>query len=574
MTTNVPVALLKQARKSGVLNLSNRGLKNVPDEVWCVNLSPSKDNSVGLFDSEEHWWDYVELTKLNLASNELVQLSESLENIPTLLSFDVHDNKLTSLPEAFSKLQNLKRIDLSHNLITVMPRFDSFKNVTILLLQHNKLQELCFFENSSSVCETLDISHNALSTLSPLIDVMVNLRSLNVSNNQLSSIPLISKLKSLTLLNLNNNKLKDLPDCFDNLQNLKQLHLRNNLLENLPATSRCKSLVEIYLGNNSFKIFPPDLPENIMILELRDNKIVALPDNIISFGKLERLDIANNNISKLLPEIGNMSLKALVLDGNPLKSIRRDIISRGTQAVLKHLKSRIIVADDAVGDGHHSSLPQSAQNSTLHRMHELSSTGRLHLSKESADVVESKFNEASAIALREVQVMHCSLTELPPTLFQFKASLTTMNVSFNKLISVPRAIETLSSLTHVNFSNNCLTSLPSEFGNLKQIRELNISTNRFSELPTCLYDLCSLEHLLADGNQITSLNVAGMQSLHNLSTVSLQNNSISQVPPEIVLIKKLQTLKLEGNLFRVPRQSIVQKGSAAVIEYLRSRIPA
>ena len=34
-------------------------------------------------------------------------------------------------------------------------------------------------------------------------------------------------------------------------------------------------------------------------------------------------------------------LKSLQVDGNPMKSIRRDIIARGTMGLLKYLKSRI-----------------------------------------------------------------------------------------------------------------------------------------------------------------------------------------------------------------------------------------
>ena len=575
MSANVPQALLKQARKNGVLNLPNQSLKEVPNSVWAVNQPPSNDESVGAFNSEDRWWEYVELTKLNLASNELAEISEQLENFPRLTVFDLHDNNLTSLPNAFSKLENLRRIDLSHNLLTIMPQFESFKSMTVLLLQHNRLEKLRFFENaSSSTCELLDLSHNQLTFISELINVMTNLRTLNLSNNQLTSLPAMNNLQSLSQLNLDNNKLKLLPNGFNSLRSLKQLYLKNNQLESLPDLQHCSQLVEIYLGNNCFKMIPMDLPMGLMILELRNNKITFVPDNIVVFSKLERLDIANNDISKLAPEIGNMSLKVLVLDGNPLRSIRSDIIKRGTQAVLKHLKSRIVVEDNSAGDGFHSALPQSSQTSDLHRMHELAASCKLNVSKESVESVERKLAEASNIALREFHAVHCALTSFPQALVEYRTSLTTLNLSFCKLSSISSSIALLTCLSHINFSNNCLASLPDEMAQLTRLHEINISNNRFTIVPSCLYKVDSLENLLADGNQIGSLDVAGLRNISNLALLSLQNNSIAQVPPELVLIKKLQTLKLEGNVFRVPRQGIVQKGSAAVIEYLRSRIPA
>jgi hypothetical protein len=45
----------------------------------------------------------------------------------------------------------------------------------------------------------------------------------------------------------------------------------------------------------------------------------------------------------------------------------------------------------------------------------------------------------------------------------------------------------------------------------------------------------------------------------------------SQVPAEVGLLP-LKMLKLEGNLFRVPRPNILAKGTPAVLEYLKSRL--
>ena len=86
----VPAALLKQARRSGQLNLSGRGLKTVPAAVWHVNNEPISDKSAGAsFDADDKWWDQTELTKLILASNELSELSEDIALLPALSVLDV-----------------------------------------------------------------------------------------------------------------------------------------------------------------------------------------------------------------------------------------------------------------------------------------------------------------------------------------------------------------------------------------------------------------------------------------------------------------------------------------------------
>lgn len=65
----------------------------VPDIVWNINsLSADevKQLSVSL-DSreEERWWEYVDLTKLVLASNTLRHISPEISNYPALTVLDV-----------------------------------------------------------------------------------------------------------------------------------------------------------------------------------------------------------------------------------------------------------------------------------------------------------------------------------------------------------------------------------------------------------------------------------------------------------------------------------------------------
>lgn len=90
-TAGVSDALLRQARKSGQLNLSNRGLTTVPDKVWRVNLDvPPEAMNVSLDSAEDDkWWEQVDLTKLILASNKLTEISAQIVQLPALAVLDV-----------------------------------------------------------------------------------------------------------------------------------------------------------------------------------------------------------------------------------------------------------------------------------------------------------------------------------------------------------------------------------------------------------------------------------------------------------------------------------------------------
>lgn len=87
---DVSAALLRQARRSGQLNLSNRGLTEVPQKVWRINIDvPEEAKSVSLDNTDDKWWDQVDLTKLILASNALTSIAPDITNLPALEVLDV-----------------------------------------------------------------------------------------------------------------------------------------------------------------------------------------------------------------------------------------------------------------------------------------------------------------------------------------------------------------------------------------------------------------------------------------------------------------------------------------------------
>ena len=159
-------------------------------------------------------------------------------------------------------------------------------------------------------------------------------------------------------------------------------------------------------------------------------------------------------------------------------------------------------------------------------------------------------------------------------------TVTTFNVSFNKLKCIPDTIGLLQKLVTLDLrlgycttlsllslslisslslsilfplylhdlllsflffnSNNLLEDLPSSLSSCSQLRLLIISFNRFTVLPPVLYDCFSLETLLASDNQIMVIDVEGFLKLKSLMTLDLSNNDIAQVPPQLGLVNWLK----------------------------------
>jgi Leucine-rich repeat (LRR) protein len=195
--------------------------------------------------------------------------------------------------------------------------------------------------------EYLDVSHNELTSLPSGIGFLTKCTKLIVSHNKLDELPAeIGFLRSSQMMDFSHNVLKETPKSTQELHNLQQLYLHHNKLTQLPNLKQCSHLKELLLGYNSIEEISEENIENtanqLKVLDLRDNKLKMIPDEIVNLQSLERLDVSNNNLSNLPYALGTLPhIKSLMVDGNPMKSIRRDIIQRGTVGLLKFLRMRI-----------------------------------------------------------------------------------------------------------------------------------------------------------------------------------------------------------------------------------------
>ncbi|XP_036046569.1 leucine-rich repeat-containing protein 40 isoform X3 [Onychomys torridus] len=540
---SVPQGLLKAARSSGQLNLAGRNLGEVPQCVWRINMDiPEEANQNLSFSSTERWWEQTDLTKLIISSNKLQSLSDDLRLLPALTVLDIHDNQLTSLPSAIRELENLQKLNISHNKLKMLPEeITSLKNLKALHLQHNELT--CIpegFEHLSSL-EDLDLSNNRLATVPAGFALLSSLLRLNLSSNQLKSLPAeISRMKRLKHLDCDSNLLETVPPDVGSMESLELLYLRRNKLRVLPEFPSSRQLKELYLSENQIEMLGAEHLQHlqaILVLDLRGNKLQSVPEEMALLQSLERLDLSNNDISSLPCSLGNLHLKFLALEGNPLRTIRREIIAKGTQEVLKYLRSKI--KDD--GTSQNDFVPKTAM--TLPS--------------------ESRVNVHAIVTLKLLDYSDKQAALIPDDIFDATKSniITSVNFSKNQLCEIPQR-------------NNFLSSLPEEMSSLTKLQSINLSFNRFKVLPAVLYHIPTLEAVLISNNQVGSVDPQKMKLMENLSTLDLQNNDLLQIPPELGNCVQLRTLLLDGNPFRVPRAAILMKGTAAVLEYLRDRIPA
>ncbi|XP_037530631.1 leucine-rich repeat-containing protein 40 [Nematolebias whitei] len=573
----VPSGLLKTARKSGQLNLSGRGLTEVPQSVYRLNTDTPEEAQQDIsFGGSDRWWEQTDLTKLLLSSNQLSHLSDDIRLLPGLITLDLHDNQLRSLPAALGEEQQLQQLHLSHNQLSSLPvELFTLKNLHCLTLQQNLLENLPEELGQLQSLTELDVSNNQLSALPSSIGCLTKLQKVNLSHNKLQSLPdSMHHLTDVKVLECSNNQLSDIPASLSGMVSLQQLYLRHNKLCRLPPLPGT-ALKELYVGNNQIELLEREQLVSftlISLLELRDNKIRTLPEQFPVLAELTRLDLTNNDISVLPASLSLLpNLKVLLLEGNPLRGIRRDLLSKGTKEVLTYLRGRIQEEPEETEENSNvMMLPSLARVNT----HNIKSLKVLEFSGKQADVIpEELFDAAANQDIITVNFSRNALNSTPSRLLELHSSVSDLNLGFNKLTSCSDLCKLLQ-LTHIDLRNNQLSDLPPEIKNLTKLRSVILNYNRFKSFPQVLYEVLSLETVLLGNNQVCGVDPGRLIKLVHLTTLDLSNNDLLNIPPELGLCTSLRCLSLEGNPFRTPRAAIVAKGTDAVLEYLRSRIPA
>uniref|UniRef100_A0A8C6WBY0 p53-induced death domain-containing protein 1 n=1 Tax=Nannospalax galili TaxID=1026970 RepID=A0A8C6WBY0_NANGA len=118
--------------------------------------------------------------------------------------------------------------------------------------------------------------------------------------------------------------------------------------------------------------------------------------------------------------------------------------------------------------------------------------------------------------------LHGTLTTLPAGLSGL-ASLTHLDLSFNRLETLPDCILELHSLDALLLSHNCLSELPEALGALSTLTFLTVTHNYLERLPTTLGSLSTLQRL------------------------DLSENLLDTIPPEIGDLNSLSELNLASN---------------------------
>uniref|UniRef100_A0A3P8W9G1 Si:ch211-106h11.1 n=1 Tax=Cynoglossus semilaevis TaxID=244447 RepID=A0A3P8W9G1_CYNSE len=193
--------------------------------------------------------------------------------------------------------------------LLVLTALKRMVGLTELLLQDCRLERLPSALLSLTRLQTLDLQHNSLTTLEELLSLahLQHLSCLRLAYNHVRVLPpTVGVLRGLEILDLSNNQIHSLPPALFTLRHLRRLLLAGNLVEELPPQIKALRLLsELDLSGNRLEKLPSELFSclGLRTLNVAHNSLRSLPGAISALGQLCRLDLRTNSLEGLMESI-------------------------------------------------------------------------------------------------------------------------------------------------------------------------------------------------------------------------------------------------------------------------------
>merc|ERR1712077_84282 len=125
----------------------------------------------------------------------------------------------------------------------------------------------------------------------------------------------------------------------------------------------------------------------------------------------------------------------------------------------------------------------------------------------------------------------CQLIQVPDAIyFMMKdTQLTACNLSSNVITKIPPKFpNNFNFITELNLSHNRMSTLPEEISKCTQLETVDISHNSFIALPNCLLNLPKIIKINARKNFIADIDVELISTCDTLENLNLEENPLSR----------------------------------------------
>lgn len=409
----------------------------------------------------------------------------------------------------------------------------------VLLMANNPLESLVAFQDrliiSPNRLRQIDFSntnlrkvkHDFLQRLFNDVSVIEDsLETLIFDNNQLSSFPLIENLSQLKVLSLVGNKL-DYDSIFqvelDVFEQLEELDLSNNQISTIPRH---------FLSS---KVYP-----TLMTLNLHNTQIDKIEAGAFDlFINLRTLKLSKNNLAFVTNEwIGHLSmLRELDLNSNRIEQIGT-IAFNGSKSleILKMRRNRLSDLPDGSFWGLSNLQKLNLDHNNINNIrlgwtYGLTSLTELALRHNNiVDIQAGAWNPTPN--LQDLYLNHNQLTRIDHDTFNRLSHLKSLKLSNNRISFIEEgAFHSMTTLDILDLSDNLLSwaieSSNGFFTALRSLKKLRLDNNQIRLILKHTFNgLTELTQLSLSGNPISSIQSGSFSWFKNLNELNLEETDL------------------------------------------------
>lgn len=182
-----------------------------------------------------------------------------------------------------------------------------------------------------------------------ILSLADSLQILDLSNNQLSSLPVeLAQLTQLKIIFASNNQFETLPPVLGDCENLEMVGFKANKIQRVPAASLPQKLRWLILTDNQIESLPDELGHRprLQKLALAGNQLNSLPQSMKLLSNLELVRISANNLTQCPDQLLALpKLAWFAFSGNPFSQADINIESVPT------IPSSSFVLEEQLGQG-------------------------------------------------------------------------------------------------------------------------------------------------------------------------------------------------------------------------------
>ncbi|KAK1906617.1 Leucine-rich repeat-containing G-protein coupled receptor 5 [Dissostichus eleginoides] len=287
--SSIPSGCFSGLRSLRHLWLDDNSLTEVP--AAALNELPALQAMTLALNHISHVPDYAfskldRLVVLHLNNNRIVSTGTNcFHGLHSLETLDLNYNSLVEFPTAIRSLGHLKELGFHSNNIQSIPEQAFIGNPSLITI--------FFYDNPIQ-----SVGRSAFQDLPELRTLSLN------GAADLTEFPDLTGTKSLESLTITGARITSLPGSVcEQLPNLQLLDLSYNQIQSLPSFSGCESVQKIDLHHNEIE----ELEENTFhgLMSLRDlswNRLSSVKRNSFSaLPALNKLDLSSNQLVMELP---------------------------------------------------------------------------------------------------------------------------------------------------------------------------------------------------------------------------------------------------------------------------------